>query len=188
MALASLWVIPEKPPVAMSSLELVNRALPLPLPLFEPEPPPEPTPVRPAPASQKKRAEKKKSSPPTKSASSPTKKPVAPQAVASHAVPKSETRQSPPVPEERRKPQAPVEALQSFYPDAYVAKRLNGEVLLRLFVEGGSGKVTAVKVELPSPFPLFNEAAKEAVLSMMPVLSPNLPPEVLLPVRFRYSR
>ncbi|MEY4591803.1 MAG: hypothetical protein RIR18_698 [Pseudomonadota bacterium] len=80
------------------------------------------------------------------------------------------------------------EPLNSFYPDAYVSKRLNGDVLLRLMVESGTGKVLGANVEIASPYGLFNEAAKEAVLSLMPTVTPGLPPEVLLPVRFRYGQ
>lgn len=80
------------------------------------------------------------------------------------------------------------EELPSYYPDAYVSRRLVGEVLLRLSIEPGTGKVLTIRVERPSPHGLFNDAAREAVMALMPTVSPNLPTEVLLPVRFRLGR
>jgi TonB family protein len=86
-------------------------------------------------------------------------------------------------------PHQPIEdPLNSYYPDAYVSKRLNGDVLLRLKVESGTGKVVGASVEIASPYGLFNDAAKEAALSLMPTVTIGLPSEVLLPVRFRYGR
>lgn len=94
----------------------------------------------------------------------------------------------PPVPVQKTVPdKLPEESLASFYPDAYVPKRLNGEVMLRLFIDVGTGKILAVRVEVPSPYPLFNEAAKEAVAVLLPKVTGVGQAEVLLPVRFRYN-
>lgn len=78
--------------------------------------------------------------------------------------------------------------VQAFYPDEYVQQRIEGEVLLRLFVEPSTGAVIAIRVETPSRYPLFNEAARQAALSSVTALLPGSAPEILLPVRFRLGR
>lgn len=77
------------------------------------------------------------------------------------------------------------EQVLAFYPDEYVQQRIEGEVVLRLFVDSTSGKVLAVRVEVPSPHGLFNDAARQAALASISALSPGMPGEVLLPVKFR---
>lgn len=73
---------------------------------------------------------------------------------------------------------------QAFYPDEYVLRRVEGEVLLRLFLDG-HGRIQSVRVEMPSPHPLFNEAAQMAVMVGMRRVDGVSGPELLLPVRFR---
>jgi outer membrane biosynthesis protein TonB len=82
----------------------------------------------------------------------------------------------------------PDEQLARFYPDAYIPLQLNGEVTLRLFIEPGTGTVLAARIEVPSPYPLFNEAAKMAALALVPKVNQTMQQEVFLPVRFRYGR
>lgn len=78
--------------------------------------------------------------------------------------------------------------VQAFYPDEYVQQRIEGEVVLRLFVEPSTGEVIAIRVEIPSRYPLFNEAARQAALSSVTALGAGMGSEVLLPVKFRLGR
>lgn len=75
--------------------------------------------------------------------------------------------------------------VRAFYPDEYVQQRIEGDVVLRLFVDFRTGAVIAVRVETPSRHVLFNEAARQAALAGIPSLGEGSAPEVLLPVRFR---
>lgn len=75
--------------------------------------------------------------------------------------------------------------VRAFYPDEYVQQRIEGEVVLRLFIDPATGAVIAIRVETPSRHVLFNEAARQAALSGIPSLAMGSAPEVLLPVRFR---
>lgn len=75
--------------------------------------------------------------------------------------------------------------VQAFYPDEYVQQGIEGDVVLRLFIAPETGAVIAIRVETPSQYALFNEAARQAALSSFSALTVGSAPEVILPVRFR---
>lgn len=167
------WPVPEKP---RTQLEVYLKPLDLPAPPeppvpVEPEPLPPPPPVKTVVAEPPKPAlESTQGAPrpvPPKPEPAPETKPVAKPGLA---------------PQQRKQL---AEQVLAFYPDEYVQQRLEGDVVLRLFVDNTSGKVLAIRVETPSPLSLFNEAARQAALSSISALSPGMPGEVLLPVRFR---
>lgn len=76
----------------------------------------------------------------------------------------------------------------AYYPDAYVRQGIEGEVLLRVFVDAVKRRVLDIQVEKPSRHALFNEAARQAASAFLQNLPANTPAEVLLPVRFRLDR
>ena len=78
--------------------------------------------------------------------------------------------------------------IQLYYPDVYVQKRIEGDVLLRLYLDQLSGRVMAARVESESPYPLFNEAARHAALASIPAVDNAGATEILLPVKFRLRR
>ncbi|MDD5249477.1 MAG: energy transducer TonB [Rhodocyclaceae bacterium] len=74
-------------------------------------------------------------------------------------------------------------AEQPFYPEEAIARGLEGEVLVRLFLDESGNAITA-RLERSSGHDILDEAAVRAARSVHS-LPAGTPGEVLLPVRFR---
>lgn len=74
-------------------------------------------------------------------------------------------------------------AQQPFYPEEAIARGLEGEAIVRLFLDE-SGNAIAARLEGSSGHPILDEAAVRAARTVRS-LPAGTPSEVLLPVRFR---
>ncbi len=74
-------------------------------------------------------------------------------------------------------------AQQPFYPEEAVARGLQGEVLVRLFLDE-SGNAIAARLERGSGYTILDDAAVRAA-GKVRALPAGAPSELLLPVRFR---